>query len=228
MSAEPLIFNRPVTLAGGGALDRQMLDEALALAPALVAADGAADRLAGWGLVPEAVIGDMDSLADPAAWHGGGARLVALDEQDTTDFEKCLYATEAPFYVGAGFTGRRLDHTLAVFHALLARPDKLVVLLGEHEAVGLLPAGRRVGVAVAPGVTVSLFPLLRSVGVASAGLEWPIEGLDMEPGRAIGTSNRAVAGRIELAFDRPGMLVMVPRRFAGGLLAGLRAAQASA
>lgn len=206
----PLIFDRPVTLVGAGHLSREILDEALALAPELVAADRGADLLANFGLMPGTVIGDMDSISDPARWERM-ARLVRLREQETTDFEKCLYATEAPFYIAAGFTGGRVDHSLSVLHALLAREEKRVVLIGEEDAVTLLPPGEVVGLDLPAGARVSIFPLGPTRGIHSRGLTWPVEGLDMAPGRLIGTSNKASGGRIELGFDRPGAVLIIGR-----------------
>lgn len=218
----PLVFPRPVTLAGGGVMTREMLDEALALAPELVAADGAADRLAELGLMPAAVIGDMDSIADPARWRPRVGRLVALAEQDTTDFEKCLYATDAPFYIGVGFTGGRVDHQLAVLHAMLARPEKRVLLLGEADVMALLPPGRVVRLDLEPGARVSFFPLAGVRGVHSRGLAWPIEGLAMAPAVRIGTSNRATTGPVEVAFEGPGALAILERSYLVRLLAALQ------
>lgn len=205
-----VIFERPVTLVGAGALTRQILDEALALAPELVAADRGADLLAELGLMPGTVIGDMDSISDPDRWERM-ARLVRLREQETTDFEKCLYATEAPFYIAAGFTGGRVDHSLSVLHALLARPEKRVVLLGEEDAITLLPAGDVVGLELPASARVSIFPLLPTTGIHSQGLTWPIDGMEMAPGQRIGTSNIASGGRVELGFDRPGAVLIVGR-----------------
>lgn len=210
-------FPYPVTLVGGGALDRAMLEEAQALAPGLVAADGAADRLETWGLMPDAVIGDMDSISDTDTW-AARTRVLRLQEQDTTDFEKCLYATDAPLYVAAGFTGRRVDHMLAVFHAMLRRADKHVVLLGEEEAMALLPADRPFVMDLEVGAVVSLYPLRSATGTLSEGLEWPVDGLAMAPGEVIGTSNRAVAPRVRVAFDKPGVLVMVARKHLGAIV----------
>jgi len=218
MTVPILRFDRPVTLVGGGALDAGMLAEARALAPHIIAADGAADKLAAMGVMPEAIVGDMDSLLNPADWDDRPARLIDIPEQETTDFEKCLYATEAPAYVGAGFIGRRLDHTLATFHGVLARPDKTILLLGEMEVVALVPPNRAVALDVTPGTTVSFFPLLTATGTLSEGLEWSVHGLTMIPGTQIGTSNRASIGRVTVAFDRPGILMMVPRRYASALL----------
>lgn len=220
MKAEVVKFSRPVTLVGGGALDPGMLAEARALAPGLVAADGAADRLAALGAVPDLVVGDLDSIADRDAWKAR-APVIHLAEQDTTDFEKCLYATEAPLYVAAGFTGRRVDHMLAVFHAMLRRQHKCVVLLGEEEVIALLPAGRALVLDLEAGAVVSLFPLVPATGIVSEGLQWSVKGLAMAPGQVIGTSNRAVADRVSVGFDGPGVLLLLPRRFLGTLVAAV-------
>lgn len=204
----PVRFDRPLTVVGDGVFDARALDQALALAPVMVAADGAADRLAAMGLAPVLAIGDMDSIGAPGIAAAG--RLIELPEQDTTDFEKCLYATEAPLYLAVGFTGARLDHTLAVLHALLAWPEKRAVLIGESEVITLAPAGRALRVAVRPGSRVSVFPL-RPLTASAEGLEWPLEGLTLAPGERIGTSNRAVAPEVTLRFDGPGAVVMLER-----------------
>lgn len=218
MRAKTLNFSRPVTLVGGGALSRGMLDEAMAVTGAVVAADGAADRLVELGIKPDAVIGDMDSIADLATWQRSETPVVHLADQDSTDFEKCLGALEAPFYVGAGFTGRRVDHMLAVFHAMLARPAPPVFQLGEQEAIALVPAGHDISLDLEPGAIVSLFPLLPAKGTLSRGLEWSVDGLAMAPGQQVGTSNRAVQAQVQIGFDAPGVLLLVERRFLAALI----------
>jgi thiamine pyrophosphokinase len=219
MSAPALKYQTPVILVGAGAFDRAMLDEARAHGGPLIAADGAADRLAGMGLAVDAAIGDLDSIGDAGRSHA--RRLVGIAEQDTTDFEKCLYATEAPLYVGVGFTGARVDHTLANLHVMLARPDKRVVLLGETDALTLAPAGRELRLALGMGARVSIFPLGEVQGV-SQGLEWPIEGLTFAPGHRIGTSNRASADDVTLRFGSAGAVLVLERHALGALIEALR------
>lgn len=211
MTALPLRFDTAVTLVGASAFDAEAIAAARRLAPALVAADSAAERLEAMRLTPQAVIGDMDSLAEPERWRRGPAAFVHLAEQETTDFEKCLYATEAPFYLAVGFTGRRMDHTLAVLHALLAYPQKRVVLVGEADVSALAPPGAVLRVPVRPGMRVSIFPLLPVTGVHSRGLAWPVDGLALAPGEKIGTSNTASQPVVEVGFDRPGALMMFER-----------------
>jgi thiamine pyrophosphokinase len=215
----PLRFGGGVALVGGGELDRAELDAARARCAHVVAADGGANRLRGWGVAADAVIGDMDSVADLPGWERDGARILRIPEQETTDLEKCLYATEAPFYIGVGFTGLRFDHTLAALHALLRWPAKAVVLLGASDVVLLAPP--RWSVTVEPGARVSFFPLRPVRGLRSTGLEWPIDGLDFAAGRRIGTSNRATGARVTAAFDREGMAAILEARFLDAALTSL-------
>jgi len=221
MNEAPIKFDEPVSLVGGGPVDRERFERLIATAPRIVAADRAADLLSGWGRLPDALIGDMDSIRDLDAWRDQPTAIRHIAEQDTTDFEKCLYATEAPFYIAHGFVGRRLDHTLAVLHALLRRPDKGVILIGEVEAMALVPPGRGLSVRLEPGVRVSIFPLVEVMGTRSAGLTWPVEGLRFQPGQMIGTSNRASAERVEIGMDRPGALAIVPVAFADEMIAAV-------
>jgi thiamine pyrophosphokinase len=218
MSDLPLRLSQPVTLVGNGPFTAAMLAEAMALAPGLIAADRGAARLAALRRRAIAVIGDMDSLPDPAGFDGGRTRLIHLAEQDTTDFEKCLYATEAPFYLGVGFTAGRVDHMLAVFHAMLRYPAKPVILLGTEDAIALAPAGRRLRLGLRPGARVSVFPLLPVTARRSRGLVWPLDGLGFAPGVRVGTSNEAAHPLVEMEFDGPGALLMVERAHLGALV----------
>ncbi|MGF1500484.1 MAG: thiamine diphosphokinase [Paracoccaceae bacterium] len=220
--ALPVRFADGVTLIGGGPVRVEDLDEARRLAPRLIAADRGADTALSLGARPDLVVGDMDSISDPTAWRRTGTPFVHLPEQETTDFEKCLYATEAPFYVAVGVSGRRIDHLLAVFHALLRRPEKTAVLLAETEAIALLPAGRVLRLGLAEGARVSLFPLRPVRGLRSQGLAWPIEGLELAPGEQIGTSNRASAPEVAVGVEGAGCLLMLERPHAAALLGAIR------
>lgn len=219
MTDPVLSSERPVVLVGGGPVTAQDMAEARAIAGAVVAADGGADRALALGVRPDAVIGDMDSLSAAARAVLAGS-VHAVTEQDSTDFEKCLVLIAAPLVIAVGFAGARLDHALAVFNALARHPARRCVMLAEREVIVLAPP--RIALDLVPGTRVSLFPLAPVTG-RDKGLHWPIDGIGFAPGGVIGTSNRA-EGPVDLAFDAPGMLLMLPRRCAGALLAGLAAA----
>lgn len=197
----------PITLVGGGDLGASDLAEALALAPRLVAADGGAAAALAAGHVPEAVIGDFDSLPPEARDRIPPQRLFPVREQDSTDFDKALRSISAPLVLAAGFLGARIDHQLAAFNTLVRLADRPCILIGAGEIVLHVPD--RISLPVRGGDVVSLFPM-RPVTGRSWGLEWPIDGLELAPDGRVGTSNRA-NGPVTLEMDGPGLLAILPR-----------------
>ncbi len=210
-------FSDSVTLLGGGDLPPGIVSELLTLAPNLVACDGAAAQALALGHVPQRVIGDLDSIDPETRDALDPATVFEIAEQDSTDFDKALRTTEAPLILGAGFMGGRLDHELACYNALVRRPEKRCILVGEHDIC--FQAARPVRLALAPGTRVSLFPMA-AVTVGATGLAWPLDRLALAPWGRIGTSNRAEAADVEIAPDGPGLLVILPR-------SALRAAMAA-
>lgn len=205
-----------VTLIGGGPVSAADLAACLDRAPGLVAADGGADRALALGRRPDAVIGDLDSLGDAARAELRDV-LHPVNEQDSTDFEKCLIRTEAPLVLATGFLGARIDHALAVFNTLARHPARRCVIVSETDLAVLAPP--RLALDLAEGTRVSLFPMCQVRG-RDTGLVWPLEGIGFAPDGTSGTSNRA-RGPVTLAFDVPGMLLILPRACLDTLLAGL-------
>lgn len=203
---ETVAFDDPVCLVGGGAVAPIQLRDALALAPRLIAADGGANVALAEGLVPELVIGDLDSILPEVRARLPADRLVHVAEQVTTDFEKCLSRINAPYVLGLGFLGPRIDHTLAVFGAMSRLAGRNCILLGEEDLIFVCPP--QIDLALSAGTRVSLFPMA-PVGGQSRGLRWPIDGLAFAPTGLGGTSNEAT-GPVTLAIEAPSMLVILP------------------
>jgi len=212
-----------VTLVGGGPVSRRDLALSLARAPVVVAADGGADRVLAAGLTPEAVIGDLDSISAAALAATPPGRLHEIAEQDSTDFDKALRSISAPFVLGLGFAGARIDHGLAVLNTLVRHAGQVCVVIGPQDIVFACPPVLTLRLRV--GDRVSLFPLGPVTG-RSTGLTWPVDGLAFAPGGQIGTSNIASACEVTLAYPEPGMLVILPRNRLDAALAGLGVAPA--
>lgn len=204
----------PVLLVGGGNCNPAQLALALTQYSTVVAADGGAAQVLSAGHMPDAVYGDLDSLAPElqADLEPGVLRHIA--EQDSTDFDKALRHIDSPLIVGLGFLGARLDHQLAAMTVLVRRADRRCVLLGEDDIVFLAPP--QLSLDLPGGTRFSLFPLSQVTG-RSEGLRWPIEGLVFGPDTQIGTSNETI-GPVELTFDQPGMLVILPIEVADQVL----------
>lgn len=197
----------PVTLIGGAEVTKPALALAMALAPAVVAADGGADTALAHEVMPEAVIGDFDSLSDAARAQIPESHLHQIDEQDSTDFDKCLRNIVAPLVIGVGFSGAQLDHQLAAYNTLVRHPHQRCLLLGSEELVFLAPPSIQLPLDV--DCPISLFPMGAVEGI-SDGLRWPIAGLNFAPDGRVGTSNHTT-GPVHLSLTAPKMLVILPQ-----------------
>ena len=188
--------DKPVILIGGGDLNRPLFDEMTSRGYPLVAADGGANALSDGDPVPDLIIGDLDSLADRASWQDK-TNVIEVSEQDTTDFEKCLIATSAPLYLGFGFLGKRFDHSLAALHVLAKYAgNKRIVLIGADDIV-FVPANP-FEATLEIGSRFSVYPVCPVTFEASSGLKYPLDGLTLAPGAAIGTSNEVIESPVRV------------------------------
>ena len=195
-----------ILLVGGGFSNPELLTDLTQSCDTRVAADGGAARLLAAGILPDAVIGDLDSLADEARTQIPADRIHHVTEQDSTDFDKCLRSIDAPLVFGTGFLDPRIDHGLGALTVLARHPDRRCILIGAEDAVMLAPP--RLSLALPKGCRVSLWPLGPVTG-RSTGLRWPIDGLHFTPDDITGTSNEAT-GPVTLEMDGPRMLLILP------------------
>lgn len=207
-----VVFDSPMAIVGGGAVDPALLRELAGRGVALVGADGGADSIGDAGLMPAAIIGDLDSLSDRTMWETR-TNVIHIPEQITTDFQKALYATQAPVTLALGMTGKRLDHTLAALSAVLQYAPMRKLLLVDEVDVALAVTGP-ISFASSKRERVSIHPLLPISFVRSTGLLYPMDGLLLEPGGLIGTSNEGTGGPVEVvpADDTPWLLILGKER----------------
>ena len=207
--AVPTRTDRLLVIVGGGGFDPALLRQLDGRGALIVGADGGADAALMAGIVPELVIGDLDSLIDIDTWRAR-TRVIEIDEQETTDFEKCLYSVEAPMTVALGMTGKRFDHTLAALHAVTRYGGKRrIVLVDEIDAALALSGAAEIDLPA--GARVSVHPLETVRFAHSKGLAYPLDGLTLAPGVRTGTSNAATGGvvRIEPDRDQKGVYLLI-------------------
>ncbi|WP_229678431.1 thiamine diphosphokinase [Neptunicoccus cionae] len=209
-------------MLGGGAARESDLRESLDFAPLLVCADGGANHAAKWGIRPAGIIGDMDSLsADLSAQTDAplaGVPVMEVDDQNNTDFEKCLSVVGASLVIGVGFLGKRLDHQLAALNAVCKHAGRSIVLVGEQDVVFRAPPVFTLDLPA--GTRVSLHPWT-GAQARSEGLRWPVAGLDFQPDGRIGSSNAATGGAMRIETYAGHLLVMLPRQFLGAVVKAL-------
>jgi|TARA_B110000977_G_scaffold201121_1_gene294246 thiamine pyrophosphokinase len=199
----------PVALVGGADLGPQDLNILQSYAPSFVGVDGGADHLLTAGIRPVAVIGDLDSISD-------GARLEYSDllhhvcEQDTVDFEKAWRLVDAPIVFAVGFSGGRLDHTLAVLNVMGRFGGRRLILIGTEDVTAIVPRDGIVLNGLGTGSRLSLMPLA-TARVSATGMRWPVDDQVFDTLRFTSPSNEVVGPVVTLSAEGPVLLVL-PRR----------------
>jgi len=182
--------------------------------PFVVAADDGATTALAFGLRPDVVIGDLDSI-DPctlASLQQAGVPIETYPrEKDATDGQ---LAIERAFQCGPGelflvgfLGGPRLDQALANI-LLMSRIDVPAVLLDERNECRLLRPGVVETWSCERGEVVSLIPLTSEVnGVRTQGLRWPLNGERLQLGDTRGISNEPTADEASVTITAGRLLV---------------------
>ena len=191
-----------VTLVGGAGFSKTLLSRSLFLANDLVAADGGANFLPKH-LVPKYIIGDLDSVVSPEKWVRKGTKLIKIDDQDSTDFDKCISAIRSKKVIALGFMDQRLDHFLAVCSSLV-RHKRLIFLVGKRDLIFHIP--NELSLKLPVNSRVSLFPFQEINTVEASGLKYPVEDIIFSPMGRIGTSNVSISENIRISYEGSGMI----------------------
>ena len=176
----------------------------------VVAADSGLDSCVAAGVVPDLVVGDMDSLSDPGLLRGFPSERVLLfprdkDETDTEIGLRILHERGWGHVTIAGGAGGRIDHLLGVAGLFERDAPPARWITGREDL--LLVSGEAVFPGWA-GSTVSVFPVGdRAAELHSEGLKWPLDGLELRRGFC-GISNVAEADPVLIRVGFGKLLVV--------------------
>ncbi|MFH1212812.1 MAG: thiamine diphosphokinase [Candidatus Neomarinimicrobiota bacterium] len=177
-----------------------------------VCADGGAQKARELGLVPQMIIGDLDSISPETLNYfiNIGVKVERNPAQDNNDLEKCIrYLLRHGLhqFILVGFTGRRDDHTLAsllIAKKYLRRAQFLI-----HSATAemfLLKHGDWI-FETFPGQIISLFGFPIARQVITHGLRFPLKNENLGCGSR-GLSNIATQSTIRIQFTGGHLLVV--------------------
>jgi len=181
----------------------------------LVAADGGAAVTLALGLVPDLVVGDLDSL-DPAvlaAIPGCPVRTFPA-RKDKTDTHLALEAAlewQPAEVVVCGAFGDRFDHSLGLVLLVAGAPWRPAVRLrsARQEAFAVRGGDGPALVRGRPGDVVSLLPLSQVVrGVTTSGLGYPLCRGELRWGETLGVSNEMLADEATVEVEEGCLLVV--------------------
>ena len=183
----------------------------------VVAADRGAEHAALLGLVPDLVVGDLDSVSAKtlASMERAGVRIERHPtDKDQTDLELALTAAAdmgATSVTIVATTAGRPDHALA--NLLTAAADRWaeldIDLLVDSSRAWVVR--RRLDLTDSVGSVVSLMAVGGpATGISTTGLRWPMSDGSLEPGIGQGLSNEVSRSPATIEITTGTILVITP------------------
>jgi thiamine pyrophosphokinase len=180
----------------------------------IIAADGAANLLYHLDVLPEYVIGDLDSVLPEVldAMRTTTEIIVEVD-QDINDFEKALRFSQQMLWkrvLITGIHGGDLEHTLNNWSVLVRYGKDMDLLAHDDNRIGI-PLYSNTSYQAELDELISLIPQ-PSVTLTTRGLVWELTHEELSLGVREGARNRSSQTHVELEVHQGAVFLFVDAR----------------
>lgn len=201
-----------VIVLGGDAPGKALLERCAAGADLTIAADKGLEAFAAAGMLPDILLGDMDSVSEDVL-----ARMQSVAEIDRLpcikDDTDGVHALDVAIARGArhitllGALGGRLDHALANLMLLVRAHRSGVHAQILSETVRIERVNGCMSIHGAKGDTASLLPLGEAKGVSLKGFFYPLDHADLDSSYPLGISNVIAADEAVISVSEGDLLL---------------------
>lgn len=182
----------------------------------VIAADGAANKLADIGIIPDYIIGDLDSYNQGDTRLTGKSIVIGNPDQEINDFEKILrFAIESKYQqlLVTGFHGGELEHTMNNWSVFMRFARKMNLCIFDNGRYGL-PAATSLKFRTAPDEIVSLIPQPEAI-ITTHNLKWRLTREELKLGSREGARNRATGNDVLIEIHSGELLIFIESRIPG-------------
>lgn len=197
----------------------EILAACRARAAIIICADGGANRALANDLIPDYVVGDLDSVTPATSAALPNTKFIHRPSQYATDLEKTLaFAIEKKCerVLLVGITGLRFDHQLVNLNIIEKFCTQLDIETQDDYGIGsFVVAAQKPATATFQsfaGQQISLIAFRRVAGITTQGLKYPLANEDLEWAVRDGLSNEALAEEFSVSVQRGNLFCYRVRR----------------
>mgnify|MGYP000975231144 CR=1 FL=1 len=180
----------------------------------IIAADGATNQLMKKGIIPNFIVGDLDSCKNKYINSIPVNNLIHIPEQDTNDFEKNINFAQNQNWKKIlifGFHGGELEHTLNNWSIIKKYSTKLQLLIFESKRY-CFPLGKgEYSISTKDNEIISLIPQCKAI-LTTIGLKWELSNEELQLGVREGARNRAIKDKIQIHIHSGEILLFLDSR----------------
>ena len=180
----------------------------------VIALDGAANRLIGSNMIPDVLLGDLDSVSESALEQckASGVVIVHTPDQQSSDISKGLEWVQRTYPDSEvdiiGVEIGRYDHHLAAYSALFECSSDATILLDGWQARRVTQTPTKIE--TEPNSIISLIPFGDVVGATIKGCQFPLDNESLTTGTR-GISNIATGPSITVSVESGDLLLLIMR-----------------
>ncbi|MEO8209189.1 MAG: thiamine diphosphokinase [bacterium] len=182
----------------------------------IIAADGGANYLKKIHVIPDLIIGDLDSIKKLTLqyFQKRKVKVNKIKEQETTDFEKCLMfckKNKLKDIIVVGAISMRPDHTLNNFSVLKRHYKSLnVILISDEFEIFFIRKFIKFKYRI--NEIVSLLAIPKANKIYTKGLKYKLSNESLSFGVREGTLNKSISEDIIISFES-GSLLLFKKHF---------------
>lgn len=180
----------------------------------IIAADGAANLLYNLEILPEYIVGDLDSvLPEVLDAMRETTEIIVEADQDINDFEKALRFAQQVLWkrvLVTGIHGGDLEHTLNNWSVLMRYGVNMDIIAIDGERIGMPLYGNTSYESVMDEI-ISLIPQPEAT-LTTRGLAWPLTQESLSLGVREGARNRSTGEHVELEIHSGAVFMFVDAR----------------
>lgn len=205
-------YNRTVIVADGTFPSHDIPLRYIKNAARIICCDGSTMNVFNAGFVPDAIVGDMDSINEEIAFRFAD-RIYTIEEQETNDLTKSVKWCAGNGFndlVITGATGKREDHTIGNI-SLLADYAQTVRVLMVTDTGYFVSLTEGSPIPSFPGQQISVFSIDCDTEITSSGLKYPLKNFRMTNWWQA-TLNESLTDVFRLSFKKGRVIVYLKFR----------------
>jgi thiamine pyrophosphokinase len=191
-----------------------ILDECRQRADLILCADGGANRACERGVIPDFIVGDLDSILPETRAAFSNVKYIHRPSQYATDLEKTLqFAVERGCHRAllVGISGLRFDHQICNLNIAEKFCAQIEIEMHDDFGIGSFISAQKMEASMRfdafIGQRISLFAFRRAEGIVTEGLKYSLQNETLEWAVRDGLSNEATQIQVSIRLKKGALFV---------------------
>lgn len=167
----------------------------------IICADGGANSARLLNIIPDYIIGDLDSITEEnKIFYQNRSEVIKIKRQNDTDVEKCIKFSIQKGYkecILLGVIGDRLDHSFCNLGISLKFSDMITIRIISDKSI-LSIAEKEIRLKTVPHEIFSIYAFDEKTTITSQGLKYKLKNTVLPFGKRESTSNAAIKNEVYL------------------------------